>query len=101
MKANGIGQRIELGRFIVADPKICHGQPTYKGTRIMAWQILEEVERGETWNEITREWDGRVSHLAIAETIALSHLIEKDKPFQGFHARARRKSTRQSAAMAA
>jgi hypothetical protein len=36
MKDNGKVQRVELGRHIVADPKICHGQPTYKGTRIMA-----------------------------------------------------------------
>ena len=25
--------RIELGRYIVADPRICGGQPTFKGTR--------------------------------------------------------------------
>jgi uncharacterized protein (DUF433 family) len=101
MKANRNEQRIELGLFLVADPRICHGQPTYKGTRIMAWQILDQVERGEAWDEITREWDGRVPHAAIAETIALSHLIEKNKPFSGFHARHRRKSSGQSAAVAA
>lgn len=28
-------QRIELGEHVVADPLICHGKPTYKGTRIM------------------------------------------------------------------
>ena len=99
---NGAGaHRIELGEHIVADPKICHGKPTYKGTRIMAWQVLAMLERGESWDEIAREWDDRVSHAAIAETIVLSHLIEKDKRFQGFHARARRKSTRQPTAMAA
>ena len=31
-------QRIELGRHIVADPTICHGKPTFKGTRIMMGQ---------------------------------------------------------------
>jgi uncharacterized protein (DUF433 family) len=24
-----------LGRYIVTDPQICHGQPTFRGTRIM------------------------------------------------------------------
>jgi uncharacterized protein (DUF433 family) len=24
-----------LGRYIVADPNICHGKPTFRGTRIM------------------------------------------------------------------
>ncbi len=26
--------RVELGEYIVADPEICHGKPTFKGTRI-------------------------------------------------------------------
>jgi uncharacterized protein (DUF433 family) len=77
MKENGKAQRVELGRHIVADPKICHGQPTYKGTRIMAWIVLEQIERGMTWDEIAGEWAGQVSRPAIAETMALSHLIRK------------------------
>jgi uncharacterized protein (DUF433 family) len=101
MRANGKARLVELGRFIVADPKICHGQPTYKGTRVMAWIVLEQIERGMTWDEIGREWAGRVSHAAIAETIALSHLIRKGEPFQGFHAGTRRKPARQSTAIAA
>jgi hypothetical protein len=24
-----------IGRFIIADPAICHGQPTFRGTRIL------------------------------------------------------------------
>jgi uncharacterized protein (DUF433 family) len=72
MKANGKEQRIELGRFIVADPKICHGKPTYKGTRIMVWQVLAMLERGESWDYIRNAWPGRVSDKAIAETIRLA-----------------------------
>ena len=101
MKQNGRALRVELGQHIVADPKICHGQPTYKGTRIMAWIVLEQIERGLTWDEISSEWDGQVSRPAIAETMALSHLIRKGEPFHGFHAGHRRKSSRQSTPMAA
>ncbi|HYO49904.1 MAG TPA: DUF433 domain-containing protein [Chloroflexia bacterium] len=32
-----------LGRHIVADTEICHGKPTFNGTRIMVFQILEMV----------------------------------------------------------
>lgn len=28
-------QKIELGRYIMADPEICRGKPTFSGTRIM------------------------------------------------------------------
>jgi uncharacterized protein (DUF433 family) len=101
MKENGRALRVELGRHIVADPMICHGQPTYKGTRIMAWIVLQQIERGMTWDEIAGEWDGRVSLPAIAETMALSHLIIKGEPFQGFHAGNRRKHSRQSTPVAA
>lgn len=45
-------KRININPYIVADPEICHGQPTFKGTRIMVWQILELLEAGETAKEI-------------------------------------------------
>lgn len=32
-----------LGRYIVADPEICHGEPTFRGTRILVSDILEQV----------------------------------------------------------
>jgi len=37
---------------IIADPDICHGKPTFEGTRIMVWQILEILEAGGTQEEI-------------------------------------------------
>lgn len=30
-------RRIKLGRYIVADPGICHARPTFKGKRILPW----------------------------------------------------------------
>jgi uncharacterized protein (DUF433 family) len=33
-KQNQIAKRM-IGRYIVADPEICHGQPTFRGTRIL------------------------------------------------------------------
>jgi uncharacterized protein (DUF433 family) len=35
-----------IGRYIVADPAICHGKPTFRGTRIMVFQVLEMVAMG-------------------------------------------------------
>lgn len=37
-------ERVTINQYIVADPQICHGKPTFKGTRIMVWQILEMLE---------------------------------------------------------
>lgn len=66
------GQRVELGEYIVADPLVCHGKPTYKGTRIMVWQILEALADGESVNELVKAWGGRVSKAAVLETIRLA-----------------------------
>jgi uncharacterized protein (DUF433 family) len=100
-KTNGPPCRIELGRHLVADPEICGGQPTFKGTRIMVWIILEQLEDGLTWQEITQEWRGKVCDEAIAEAIAIADLVVKHEPFRGFHVGARRKPARQPAAIAA
>ena len=66
------GQRVELGEYIVADPLICHGKPTYQGTRIMVWQILEALADGESVTQVVKTWGGRVSKAAVLETIALA-----------------------------
>ena len=92
-----LAHRIELGRHIVADPKICGGQPTFKGTRIMVWIVLEQLERGMTWSEVMGEWDGKVTEESIAESIAIAELVVKHEPFRGFHVGARRKSARRPA----
>src|SRR5262245_1750568 len=64
---------VELGRYIVADPLICHGQPTFKGTRIMVWQVLEDVAEGRSWEFICNErWGGRIPLAAVAEAIRLA-----------------------------
>ena len=72
MKANANEQRVELGEFIIADPANCHGKPTYKGSRIMVWQVLAMLERGESWAHIRQAWPGRLTDDAIAETIRLA-----------------------------
>ncbi len=44
--------RISLHKHIVADPAICHGKPTFKGMRVMIWQVLEMFAEGATPAEI-------------------------------------------------
>jgi hypothetical protein len=43
-------ERVEMGEHIVADPQICHGKPTFKGTRIMVFQVLKQVAYGTPWD---------------------------------------------------
>jgi uncharacterized protein (DUF433 family) len=61
-----------LGRYIVADPDICHGQPTFHGTRIFVSDVLEMVAEGLAWETIIEEWHGSITKDAIAEAVKLS-----------------------------
>ena len=65
-------KRIKLGRHIVADPAVCHGTPTFIGTRIMVDQVLEMVADDTPWEEIIAEYDGAIGRAAIAEAVRLA-----------------------------
>jgi len=52
-----------LGRYIIIDPEICHGTPTFIGTRIMVEQVL---------NRWKMEWQGNITKDAIAEAVRLA-----------------------------
>lgn len=67
----------------------------------MVWLVLEQLDRGLKWQEIVREWDGRVSEEAIGEAIAIADLIVEHEPFDGFNVGARRKPARRPTAIAA
>jgi len=47
---------LELGQYVVVDPKICHGQLTFKGTRVMVGQVLAGLTQGMSREEILRNW---------------------------------------------
>src|SRR5215831_15267128 len=67
-----------LGRYIVTDPQISHGQPTFCGTRIMVTQVLEQVANGIAWEAMVEEWRGSVSKDAIAEAVRLAMQVFVD-----------------------
>ncbi len=65
------------GKYIIADPRICHGKPTFRGTRIMVWQALEMLAEGMTWDAIVGEWEGSFPREAIAETLYAASKVFK------------------------
>lgn len=67
-----MANRIE-GRFVVSNPKVCHGKPTFRGTRILVADVLEQVATGMAWQAIVDAWDWRVSTAAIAEAACLAN----------------------------
>ena len=67
-------QRVELGGHIVADPRICHGRLTFRGTRIFVADVLEDVAAGMDWEQIQRNWHGSVTKEGISEAVVLARL---------------------------
>lgn len=80
MKKN---QREDVGEYIVADPEICGGRLTFRGTRIFVEDVLAMLAKGYDWDRISYEFDGHVSHDAIAEAIALAGQALMEKAEKG------------------
>lgn len=85
-----------LGRYIVADPDICHGEPTFRGTRIMVADVLQQVESDMALEAIIEEWRYALTRDVIAEAVrmawgALGHLCaqisSRDKNLMNAHQR--------------
>jgi uncharacterized protein (DUF433 family) len=51
---------IAVGKYVVSDPDICHGQLTFKGTRILVETVLSYLA------------DGRMIEWALAEWLRIS-----------------------------
>jgi uncharacterized protein (DUF433 family) len=74
--------RKALGKYIVVNSSICHGQPTFRGTRILVKDVLEQVASGKPWDAIIDEWRGSITKAAIAEAVRLASealLAHKDE----------------------
>ncbi len=47
---------MDIDTYISVSSEICHGQPCFKGTRIMVYLILEMLEAGETVEQILKSY---------------------------------------------
>ena len=62
-----------IGRYIVADPKIYHGHPTFRGTRNFVQDVREHVSGGMAWEAIIEEGNRSITKEAIAEAAQLAN----------------------------
>ena len=67
--------RIEINRHIIADSEICHGKPTFRGTRVMVWQVLEMLETGDSIEDIVKAYPSLTeNHIKAALHMAAQRL---------------------------
>jgi len=71
--------RIEINDYIVIDSEICHGKPTFRGTRVMVWQVLEMLEADVSVKEIIEDFPSLTKeHIKAALHYAASITKSKD-----------------------
>ena len=61
-----------IGRYIISDPAVCHGKPTFRSTRVLVSDVLEQIAEGLAWETVIEEWHGSISREAIAEALQLA-----------------------------
>ena len=49
--------------------RVGHGKPTFRGTRVMVSDVLEQVANGVAWETIIEEWNRSVTKHAIREAV--------------------------------
>ncbi len=77
--------RIEINEYIVIDRGICHGKPTFSGTRIMVEDILEMLEVGYSVKEIIKAYPSLTeNHIKYAVDFYMSRItFDKTRYFSG------------------
>ncbi len=65
---------------IQVNPKIAHGKPVIRGTRIMVWQILDLLEDGLTFDEIITNYFPQITKEDISACIEYAnHLVKNEE----------------------
>jgi len=76
--------RIEINEYIVADTEICHGKPTFKGTRIMVWQVLDLLQAGLIPEEIIKDYFPQLTKEAILSAIGYASKLVEGESYTSF-----------------
>ena len=60
-----------VGQFFVIDPEICHGQLTFKGTRIPVDTVLALLAKGYSQDQLLKSYP-ELTHAALEECLRLA-----------------------------
>jgi len=63
--------RVEIGKYLMIDPEICHGQMTFKGTRVPVDTVLTFLAKGYSMDQLLRSWP-ELTRPAVEEAIHLA-----------------------------
>jgi len=61
-------QQVEIGDHLVIDQEICHGQMTFRGTRLPVDTVLTFLAKGYSVDQLLRSWP-ELTRPAVEEAI--------------------------------
>lgn len=64
--------RIEIGKHLAADTRVCGGRLIFKGSRILVSDGFELTQAGYTPKGIARQFRGLISPEAVREAVLLT-----------------------------
>lgn len=64
--------RIEIGRHLAADTRICGGRLIFKGSRVLVSDALQLARAGYTAEAIAQQYRGIVTPEAVHEALSLT-----------------------------
>ena len=74
--------KIEVSKYIVIDTEICHGKPTFKGTRIMVSDILELIAAGEPVENILKSYPSITTEMINEALMYAAKLARGERYFE-------------------
>ena len=80
--------RAEISKHIVADSEICHGKPTFKGTRVLVSDVVELIAAGEPVEKIVKSYHGLTEEM-IQEALEYAAKIIRGERYVKFKVPAR------------
>ena len=64
--------RIEIGKYLAADTRVCGGRLILRGSRILVSDVLQLTQAGYSPVAISRQYRGIVSAEAVREAVSLT-----------------------------
>lgn len=67
---------------IVKDPNVCHGAPTFRGTRVMVSSVLGYLAEGRGENEVRKDFPSLGSESVRAALSFAAELADRERLLQ-------------------
>lgn len=64
--------RIEIGKHLAADTRVCGGRLIIRGSRILVSDVLELMHAGYKPEAVARQYRGIISPEAVREAVSLT-----------------------------